>query len=205
MPRPAALAGRPAARVRRACSTSTMRSPRWSRARPSRRWRRSSSPGGASNSRGSIPRRRRPSRGCKPRAAELLPRGIKGEELAALEEGWATLLDESPDARLVEERGAALFGLGARLLGASARRADRPRAGLYAADGRQRGAACTISAARRNRRSERLAIPPSLRPLTGLASLGRRDSVRAGASEPEATPGAVVDPDPASADRATLT
>ena len=40
--------------------------------------------------------------------AELLPRGIKGEELAALEMGWAALLDESPDARLVEELGRGL-------------------------------------------------------------------------------------------------
>src|SRR5919107_5615783 len=29
-------------------------------------------------------------------AAELLPRGVSGAELAELEDGWATLLDEQP-------------------------------------------------------------------------------------------------------------
>src|SRR5688572_13876953 len=33
----------------------------------------------------------------KSAAAELLPRGLTGAELAELEDGWATLLDDKPD------------------------------------------------------------------------------------------------------------
>jgi phytoene synthase len=121
----------------------------------------------------------------KAAAAELLPRGIAGRELAGLEAGWATLLEEEPQARLVEERGEALFGLAARLLGASHdaladagrlyARMDVTRRGLHDF----RGAADAPPVAR---------IPSRLRPLTGLARLARRDLVR-GANEPEATPG----------------
>ena len=50
---------------------------------------------------------------------QLLPRGVTGAELAELEDGWATLLDSELDPDLVGERGATLFGLGARLLGAN--------------------------------------------------------------------------------------
>src|SRR5688500_2421974 len=52
-------------------------------------------------------------------AADLLPRGVAGADLAELVTGWATLLDEQPQPDLVAERGARLFGLAARLLGAS--------------------------------------------------------------------------------------
>src|SRR5687767_483499 len=37
-------------------------------------------------------------------ARELLARGIAGRELAALEAGWATLLNESPQIAMVEVR-----------------------------------------------------------------------------------------------------
>ena len=49
-------------------------------------------------------------------AAELLPLGIRGSDVAQLEAGWATLLDAEVDARLVAERGATLFGIGGQLL-----------------------------------------------------------------------------------------
>jgi len=118
-------------------------------------------------------------------AAELLPRGIKGVELARLEAGWATLLDENPSARLVEERGEALFSLGARLLNAS--HAEIPAAGrLYALMDVTRRGLHDFRAAAVGQGTAR--IPPSLRPLTGLASLARRDLGR-DAIEPEATPG----------------
>src|SRR6476620_5547249 len=52
--------------------------------------------------------------------AELLPRGIGGAELAGLEEGWAALLAERPDSDQALERGARLFALAGRLLGAEA-------------------------------------------------------------------------------------
>jgi phytoene synthase len=52
----------------------------------------------------------------KAAAKELLPRGVSGIGLARLEEGWAALLDESPDISRARERGAILFGLAATLL-----------------------------------------------------------------------------------------
>jgi phytoene synthase len=50
-------------------------------------------------------------------AAELLPRGITGAEVARLEDGWATLLDDEPDEERVMGRGEALFSMAAKLLG----------------------------------------------------------------------------------------
>jgi phytoene synthase len=50
-------------------------------------------------------------------ADRLLPLGVKGAELAELEVGWAALLDDEIDWRLVAERGETLFRLGGRLLG----------------------------------------------------------------------------------------
>ncbi len=118
-------------------------------------------------------------------ASELLPRGISGRELARLETGWATLLDESPQARLVEARGEALFGLAARLLGHG--HSELAAAGrLYALmDVTRRGLHDFRSAAGAPPRAR---YPRSLRPLTGLASLARRD-LKLGPQEPEATPG----------------
>lgn len=48
----------------------------------------------------------------------LLPVGISGADVAQLEAGWATLLDQQPDPALVARSGARLFELGGRLLGA---------------------------------------------------------------------------------------
>src|SRR4051794_430763 len=49
-------------------------------------------------------------------AAELLPRGISGCEIAQLEEGWAGLLNDPPEIGLVTQRGAQLFAIGRCLL-----------------------------------------------------------------------------------------
>ena len=48
--------------------------------------------------------------------SELLSKGISGSELAQLEAGWATLFDQTPDPKLVAERGSVLFDMGGRLL-----------------------------------------------------------------------------------------
>lgn len=118
-------------------------------------------------------------------AAELLPRGISGHDLASLATGWAILLDERPEAALVEARGDFLFKLAATLLGAS--HGGLAAAGrLYARmDVTRRRLADFRSAA-----DEALLprFPPKLRPLTALACLARRDLFR-GTDEPEATPG----------------
>lgn len=127
-------------------------------------------------------------------ASELLPRGVSGADLAALEAGWAALLDEPPwDEAVVEaiaERGRRLFAIGARLLGpedeglgdagatfalANAARHcnDRASAELLVASGRSLG--------------RRLFAKP-LRPLTALAALAFRDLKAFPALEIEATP-----------------
>ena len=119
-------------------------------------------------------------------ATELLPLGVSGAMLAALEDGHAALLDETIDWTRLGDGGAALFAIGARLLGG-----DDPRlgeAGRFYALGQ---------AARRGYREPR-SDPPSLRghrfatrirPLTALARLAVRDLQRGHDVEPEATPG----------------
>lgn len=52
-------------------------------------------------------------------AKHLLPRGVTGRELAALEQGWATLLDPEFDPGLIAERGALLFWIAGKLLGSA--------------------------------------------------------------------------------------
>lgn len=121
-------------------------------------------------------------------AAELLPRGVSGAMLAALEDGHAALLDETIDWARVGESGAALFALGGRLLGGEDR--SLPEAGRVYALGR---------AARHGYRGfadvpdvRGLRFPKRLRPLTALARLAARDLKRGTAMEPEATPARAV-------------
>jgi phytoene synthase len=116
-------------------------------------------------------------------AVELLPRGISGSELAELEDGWLTLLEETPDAERALSRGAKIFALAARLIG------NEPPAFLDAM-GRLYGAGSL----------HRLGLAPEgagvttpfksaascFRRLTGLAVLAKRDLQRL---EAEGTPG----------------
>ena len=121
-------------------------------------------------------------------AAQLLERGISGAILAGLEDGWATLLDEQPNAERIGERGARLFAIAAALLGAS----DPLLAGAGQLVGhetvRRRGLRTAqrpiddLSSLVRHR------FPAKLRPLTALAKLAARDARRGEAIEPEGTP-----------------
>ena len=115
-------------------------------------------------------------------AAELLPRGIGGGELAGLEEGWATLLQEAPSAQLVGQRGALLFRLAARLLGSGDPGLDAAGELYAVVDVRRRG----FADFGRDRCLPRFAR--AVRPLTALAALARRD-LRRPVPEPEGTPG----------------
>lgn len=54
-------------------------------------------------------------------ADHLLPRQISGADVAGIEAGWATLLDDQIAPELVAARGSALFEIGGRLLGSSDR------------------------------------------------------------------------------------
>lgn len=125
----------------------------------------------------------------KAAAAHLLPRGITGEELAAIAPGWATLLDEWPDSSLIAERGAAIFRVAAGLLRA-------PEAGLANAGALY----STVDVARRTRNGGVLSdademggprFPRAVRPITALAALASRDLHRYARHgfEREATPG----------------
>lgn len=123
-------------------------------------------------------------------ARELLARGIAGAALAGLENGWAALLDESPDGERMRERGSRLFGIAAALLGSSDEalaaagrlfaQAQLARRGLVDAHYPKGG----LGRLGRHRFARRL------RPLTALAALAARDFERREAPfEIEGTPG----------------
>jgi len=121
-------------------------------------------------------------------ADNLLPRGIMGKKLAALEDGWATLLDEEPDIERVAERGERLFAIAGELIGGS----DR----LLAVAGRlyacefvfRRGLFPSHWPMEEMHQLSRYRFPRPLRPLTALAALAARDAKRGPDIEPEATP-----------------
>jgi phytoene synthase len=116
-------------------------------------------------------------------AEHLLPLGISGEELAALEIGWATLLDPEVDSELVAERGAALFRIGGKLLGSeNPNLAEAGALHALASVGR-RGVPELLEPARdRLRRLRGQRFERRVRPLTVLARVAARDLER---EEPE--------------------
>ena len=120
-------------------------------------------------------------------AAELLPRGVTGKALAALEDGYATLLDEEPDSDRLGTGGAALFAVGATLLGTDdARLSQAGRVHAFARAARRGLAAIPDDAMPADLAGHRFAR--ALRPLTAFARLAARDVRRAPMLEPEATP-----------------
>jgi phytoene synthase len=122
-------------------------------------------------------------------AAELLPRGITGAMLAELEDGWATLLDEEPDVERIGERGAKLFAIGARLLGAEDERLEAAGRLFAKEQVARKGLAAMHDPMEEMHRLARHRFPRRLRPLTVLARLAARDFSQAPTVEPEATPG----------------
>ena len=122
-------------------------------------------------------------------AAELVPRGVRGADLAELTEDWAALLDEEPDIERVAEGGARLFAIGARLLGGTDPLIE-PAGRLYGlVNAARRGSIAMHSPAADLRRLATHRSPKSLRPLTALAALAARDARRPTPFELEATPG----------------
>ena len=130
---------------------------------------------------------------------ELLPRGIRGRELASFETAWLRLLDDFPwDAGTAEAiwfRGRLLFALGAQLL---ARTGDdiEDAGGLWALVDAARH--CSDAASRETligqartfaRGISGARIPAALRPLSMLAALAMRDCRRGEPFEPEGTAG----------------
>lgn len=122
-------------------------------------------------------------------ASELMPKGVSGKELAALEDGFATLLDEDPDMDRIARRGATLFQIAAKLLGGSDDRLEA--AGRLYAVG-QAARKGLIEPRFSTEVLQQLAgcrFPKALRPLTALARLAARDLRHVPAIETEATPG----------------
>ena len=101
-------------------------------------------------------------------ATYLLAVGISGAELAELEAGWATMLDPEPDPALVAGRGAVLFELGGRLLGANDPKLRDAGAYYGLASGGFPEAEDKLKHLRGHR------FPRSLRPLTMLARAATR-------------------------------
>ena len=126
-------------------------------------------------------------------ASELLPRGVSGADLAALEAGWTALLDEPPWNEAViaiASRGWQLFAIGARLLGADDDKLSEAGATFALADAARhcnnRQSATTLVESARRIPHHRFTKP--LRPLTALTVLANRDLANFPALEAEATP-----------------
>ncbi|WP_265562829.1 squalene/phytoene synthase family protein [Sphingomicrobium arenosum] len=122
-------------------------------------------------------------------AEHVLPRGVTGEMLALIEDGYATLLEPQVDVHRVGQGGAALFWVISTLLGGDD--GYLGKAGAIAMLARVRGmvpddVAPTAHALMRDLKGHR--FPVKLRPLTLLARLAARDFLRR-EPEPEATPG----------------
>lgn len=130
-------------------------------------------------------------------AHHVLPLGVTGAELAAMEEGWAMLLGEEAltPAELdgyAAHRGGLLFGYSARLLGSEAD-ADQQRAGegwaladLARHSGKADAEAAMTAAVERFPKQK---WPSRLRPLGMLAALAERDAARGvDAIEPQGAP-----------------
>ena len=129
---------------------------------------------------------------------ELIPRGVTGRELAALESGWLRLFDPFPWTVQTSEaiwfRGNLLFGLGARIVGRSDERIQGA-GGVWAlidvarhcSDAESR--TMLIEQARTFSRGLAGArIPGPLRPLSMLAVVAIRDCRRGEPFEREGTP-----------------
>ena len=117
-------------------------------------------------------------------AAELLSRGVSGSDLARIPEGWTALFDEVRDAEAIGARGAALFAVGAKLLGRHHPGLDHAGRWFALADAARRGLSPVLPV-----EIAKVRFPPALRPLTGLARLAVRDLRHGEPFEPEATPG----------------
>ena len=121
----------------------------------------------------------------------MLPRGVTGAALAALEDGYASLLDEEPDHERLGAGGGALFAIGATLLGSGdARLPLAGRLHAFARAARRGLAAVPDDVASGDLVGHR--FPRALRPLTAFARLAARDVSQAPIMEAEATPARAV-------------
>jgi len=133
---------------------------------------------------------------------ELIPRGVTGRELAALESGWLRLFDPFPWTVQTSEgiwfRGNLLFGLGTRVVGRADERIQGA-GGLWALVDAARhcsdpeSRAMLLDQARSfGRGLGGVRFPGPLRPLSMLAVLAMRDCRRGEPFEGEGTPARVA-------------
>ena len=134
--------------------------------------------------------------------SELIPRGVTGRELAALESGWLHLFDPFPWTVQTSEaiwfRGNLLFGLGARILGRAEERIQGA-GGLWALVDAARhcsdvqSRAMLLDQARSfGRGLSGVRFPGPLRPLSMLTLLAMRDCRRGEPFEREGSPARVA-------------
>ena len=119
-------------------------------------------------------------------ADQLLPRGVTGAALAAIEDGWAALIDGDPDADAIarhgRERGRNLFKAAASLLGSSDPRLVAAGEVWALTDlGYRHSGAAVRQAARARAAALATALPngrwdAAARPLAALFVLARRDA-----------------------------
>jgi phytoene synthase len=132
-------------------------------------------------------------------AHRLLPRGVSGADLAALEGGWLKLFDPFPwnaeTGEAIWFRGNLLFALGARLLVQQNERIQGA-GGLWALTDAARHCSDAASRAMLLEQARAFArrlggekFVTTLRPLSALAALAIRDCRRGEPFEPEGTPG----------------
>ena len=109
-------------------------------------------------------------------ALHLLPRGIAGSGLAKIEPGWATLLDDPVNAKLVADRGARLFRIAGQILGDDDAMLAQAGA-LYALASVSRRGLSGLADEARAIRGEvgQHRFAPAIRPLTMLARSSARD------------------------------
>ena len=108
-------------------------------------------------------------------AAELLPRGVRGSQLATLEDRWLGMIDSADVPIAHVEGGTRLFGWSADLLGGDS------------AQGEALGRAWVVGDAKGLQRP-----PSALRPLFGLVRLAERDAQRARTEKPLEPRGALA-------------
>jgi phytoene synthase len=118
-------------------------------------------------------------------ADTLLPLGISGHDVAAIEQGWAALIQERQDPEVVARRGHSLFAIEARLVGSTIDLPDAAGALFALTDAMRRGIAdCSAARDAALASLRRYCTPVRLRPVTLAARLAARDP-----AEPEGTPG----------------
>lgn len=107
-------------------------------------------------------------------AAELLPKGVSGADLAEIEDRWLGMIGSSDVPPAHVQGGGAVFALAARLLGGDPAVARRLGEAWVLGEDRVRG------------------VQAALRPLLGLVRLAARDAARAREGQPTEARGSVA-------------